>query len=42
VIVQTMPWVSIYVARVVNDDGRLVEDDNYHGIVQANFTIWNF
>lgn len=39
VILRTMPWVSIYVARVIDENGHLVEDDKYHGTVQVSFIL---
>jgi hypothetical protein len=37
VTLRTMPWVSLYVARVVNDEGDLVEDDDYLATAQVAF-----
>lgn len=34
---RTIPWVSVYIARVVNDEGYLVEDDDY--LATARVTI---
>ena len=40
VVLRTMPWVSIYVARVADDNGHLIEDERYTGVVQvSSFTI---
>jgi hypothetical protein len=35
VILRTMPWVSIYLARVVDAGGRLVKEGKYSAIVQV-------
>ena len=35
VIMRTMPWVSIFLARVVDEDGRLVKENRYAGAVQV-------
>jgi subtilisin family serine protease len=36
VIMRTMPWVSVYLARVVDEDGRLVKENKYEGVTQVN------
>lgn len=35
VILRTMPWVSLYVARIVDQNGHLVEDEKYLATVQV-------
>ena len=37
VTLRTMPWVSLYIARVVNDEGDLIEDDDYLATAQVRF-----
>jgi hypothetical protein len=32
-----MPWVSLYIARVVDENDRLVEDERYLGTVQVGY-----
>jgi hypothetical protein len=41
VVMRTMPWVSIYVARVVDEDGRLVKENRYEAFTQVNPLLYN-